>query len=164
MKTDEEIHNDIVEMLLEIDKSKDTRKTIISLGIISEYLVNEFLRIKLGTELDKINSEDIKLKILKATKIFSEIEYNILNKLRQIRNAYAHQIDIDDKKIEQLMLKTPMDWQIDNIDPAKDGEKMGGENPLHTFKISVQIELLRLFQRLSELKNNKNNNIEGLKK
>ncbi|MEK6888556.1 MAG: hypothetical protein AABW80_00425 [Nanoarchaeota archaeon] len=87
----------------EANERKDIRKTILLLGIYSEYIVNELLKLKFGYCLDKGAPAEYKIKILRATKIIEESEYKVLLVLNGVRNRYAPDLEIDLSKIKGKM-------------------------------------------------------------
>jgi len=105
------------EFIDEVNKvglTKDRRQMILLLGIYSEYLINELLRIRLPKSgLNKINSQSIKLKILLSHSILTEKTYRVFYKLNQVRNEYAHNLLFKFKKIKKWASETPLNWKMD---------------------------------------------------
>ena len=95
--------NNFINFVDEFNKLNDLeliKECVLLLGLNTEYIVNELIRINLSKELEsEIRSEGLKLKILYSTKIIGKDIYNVLDCLRFVRNGYAHSLFIDKNKL-----------------------------------------------------------------
>jgi len=131
-----------------IHAQNDKRQMVLLLGIYSEYLTNELLRINFPKgNLEGIHSEKIKLDILKASRFIAESEYEVLNLLRKIRNEYAHKLYIDEEEVKKLMKKIKINWVASKEEIKKLDEKFN-KMPFTKFQSGCIAKIVFLFQRL----------------
>lgn len=129
-----------IELLNEMFKApaQNSRDMIILLGLYGEYITNHLLEKKCSTGLEKINSQDIKLKILFELKEISESEYDVFSKLNTIRNKYAHKLELTQNEINLVinsMKDITINWDEKNEDPES-LEKTMREKPFLKFQLA----------------------------
>jgi hypothetical protein len=129
-----------IDLLNEMFKApvQNSRDIIILLGLYGEYIANYLLEKKCSTGLEKINSQDIKLKILFELKEISESEYDVFSKLNTIRNKYAHKLELTQNEINSVinyMKDITINWDEKNEDP-KILEKAMREKPFLKFQLA----------------------------
>jgi len=129
-----------IELLNEMFKApvQNSRNIIILLGLYGEYIANTLLKGKCSTELENINSQDIKLKILFELKEISESEYDVFSKLNNIRNKYAHKLELSQNEVDSVinsMRDITINWDEKNEDPES-LEKMMKEKPFLKFQLA----------------------------
>ena len=148
------------ELLVEIfnpsNKKKDREVTIL-LGLYGEYITNFLLENK-TTKLKEVSSkdlnQDIKLRILYELKIISDSEYDVLDKIRKIRNEYAHKLELSQKdydKIKSWMENITINWDEKNEDP-KSLEKMIRKNPFLKFELACLAKIGYLLTKIAREK------------
>lgn len=145
----------LTEELNHLNKENLVRESILLLGLHSEYLVNEFLRMRFRKDLEKINSEDIKLKILLVTGVFAETEHKTLDLLRKVRNRYAHDLEINEEAIKDMMKKATINWAIPKETVREIEEQYLKRHPSGRFSMACLTKIQFLFSKLSLLKNEK---------
>lgn len=155
MLTERQKFKQMDEYLKGAHQQNDTRKIVLTLGLYAEYAINELLKIKLGYQLDKLNSEELKLRILRATNNIAESEYIVLETLRKIRNEYAHKLEIDEAKIKELMLNSPLNWASKDEKQIQLASDLINRNPLLRFYLSCLSKMQYLFSELAKLKGEK---------
>ncbi len=139
---------EFIEEVNKIGLTNDGRQMVLLLGIYSEYVVNELLRIKLlRYKFNKTNSQNIKLKILLSHSLLTEKEYVVFDKLNQIRNEYAHNLIFDSRKIEKRMFETPLNWKMDD-QILKKIENILKKNMFDRFQKICLSNIIFLFERL----------------
>ncbi|KHO55105.1 MAG: hypothetical protein QT10_C0007G0091 [archaeon GW2011_AR19] len=129
-----------IDLLNEMFKApvQNSRDIIILLGLYGEYIVNYLLEKKCSTGLEKINSQDIKLKILFELKEISDSEYDVLSKLNIIRNKYAHKLELSSNEVNSVintMKDITINWDEANEEP-KSLEKTMREKPFLKFQLA----------------------------
>ena len=130
---------------------------ILLLGIYSEYLVNELLKVILFKFNfgDKV-SQSVKLKILLSHSVLDNKTYMIFSKLNQVRNEYAHNLVVNSEKIEKWASEVPLNWKMEKGSMRK-VEAILKKNPLDRFQKICITNIIFLFQRLKVLSLEKNN-------
>ncbi len=129
-----------IDLLNEMFKApaQNSRDIIILLGLYGEYITNHLLEKKCSTSLEKINSQDIKLKILFELKEISKSEYDVFSKLNTIRNKYAHKLELTQNEINSVinsMKDMTINWDEKNEDPES-LEKTMREKPFLKFQLA----------------------------
>jgi len=117
---------------------RNSRDIIILLGLYGEYIANYLLEKRCSTGLEKINSQDIKLKILFELKEISESEYDVFSKLNTIRNKYAHKLELTQTEVNSVinsMKDITINWDEKNEDPQS-LEKTMREKPFLKFQLA----------------------------
>ena len=157
---DFDYNKQVVVFLNEVNKvglSKNRRLMILLLGIYSEYLVNELLKVILFKFNfgDKV-SQSVKLKILLSDSVLDNKTYMIFSKLNQVRNEYAHNLVVNSEKIEKWASEVPLNWKMEKGSMRK-VEAILKKNPLDRFQKICITNIIFLFQRLKVLSLEKNN-------
>lgn len=129
-----------IDLLNEIFKSPapNSRDIIILLELYGEYIVNYLLKKRCSKGLDKINSQSLKLKILFELKEINDSEYDVFSKLNNIRNKYAHKLELTPKEINSVistMKEITITWDEKNEDPQC-LEKAMREKPFLKFQLA----------------------------
>jgi len=141
----------------------DKRQMVLLLGLYGEYVVNELLRKNfINSKLDKINSQEIKLKVIKATNFLSPDEYSVLMLLNKIRNKYAHNLYVDEKKMEELMKQIKINWVADK-GKIKELDEQFNKIPFTKFQSGCIAKITFLFQRLGGFYSKRINPVKGRK-
>lgn len=131
-----------------IHATGDKRQMVLLIGLYGEYVVNEILRTNfVKSELDELNSQDVKLKILRATNLLSPDEYSVLKTLNEVRNKYAHNLKVDEKKMEDKMRGIRINWVADDK-KIKELEKQFNKIPFTKFQSGCIAKIIFLFQKL----------------
>jgi len=142
--------HDFINKLNKVGVTKDRRQMVLFLGIYSEYVINELLRIRLSKiNFSEINSQSLKLKILLSHSLLSKKTYEVFQKLNQVRNEYAHNLMFDSKKIEKWASDTPLNWKVDGGKKSlKKIEEELSKNVLDRFEKICFSNIIFLFQAL----------------
>ena len=141
---------EFIDELNKIGTTGDRRYMILFFGIYSEYLINELLRVRLPkVNFLDINSQSLKLKILLSHSILSDKTYEVLQKLNQVRNEYAHNLMFDSGKINKWAKETPLNWNVEGGEESlKKIEEELSKNLLDRFEKICLSNIIFLFQNL----------------
>ncbi len=139
MKTEWQKFLELLDETFNSPLKKSDRDIIVLLGVYGEYVVNTLLKNKCSTKLEKINSQDLKLKILFELEELSDSEYDVLSKLNSVRNKYAHNLDLSSREIDSMknsMKNITINWDEKNEEDPESLEKMFGKNPFLRFQLA----------------------------
>jgi len=153
MKSEQDKFNELLKYVIEAPDTRSDREIILMLGLYGEYVVNSLLQDKSKKDLHKINSQGTKLKILFDLGQIKENEYDVLNKLKQVRNHYAHKLELSENeiaKIEDWMKGINMSWY--EADKAEEQEKTAREYPFLKFKVACIGLINVLMYRIAKIK------------
>ena len=150
-----------IDLLNEMFKApvQNSRDIIILLGLYGEYIANYLLEKRCSTGLEKINSQDIKLKILFELKEISESEYDVFSKLNTIRNKYAHKLELTQSEINSVinsMKEITINWDEKNEDP-KILQKAMREKPFLKFQLACVTKIGYFLTKIGREKGEKIN-------
>ena len=152
MLTEKEKYKQLVEDTEEALQVKDIRLLVITFGLYSVYIVDELMKLELNYNLDKdIKSQELKLKILRATEKLADSEYNVLYKLNKIRNRYSHDLEIDEEEIRRLIFEMPINFDVEE-NRLREMENEIRENPTSWFQLACLAKMEYLFKQIASLK------------
>ena len=139
MKTEWQKFIDLLNEMFKAPK-QNTREIIILLGLYGEYIANTLIEQKCSKRLYKeLETQDIRLKVLRELEAIEESEYDVFSKLSSIRNKYAHKLELsqgDMDSITQYMKDITINWDEKNEEDPKSLEKMMREKPFLKFQLA----------------------------
>jgi uncharacterized protein YdiU (UPF0061 family) len=157
IKTEWERFEELLKEIYSPSNKKTDRDVTVLLGLYGEYITNWFLEnntTKLKGLSSKELDQDIKLKVLYELKIISESEYDVLDKIRKIRNEYAHKLELtqgDYDRIKSWMENITINWDEKNEDPNS-LEKMMRKNPFLKFQLACLTKIGYLLTKIGREK------------
>ena len=164
MKTEWEKFEDLLNEIYNPPNNKSDRDIIILLGLYGEYITNWLLDNN-STKFKEISyakiDQDMKLRILYELKKISESEYDVFDKLKAIRNIYAHKLELspqDYDKIRSWMENIIINWDEKNEDPES-LEKLMRKSPVIKFQMACLSKIGYLLTKIGIAKGEKINKI-----
>jgi len=82
---------------------KDPRVTIILIQVMIEFYVDEIIKYRFDTDVLKKIRYETKIKLLKDKKCLSPEQCSDLLTIDKMRNLYAHNINIDENKVNEYL-------------------------------------------------------------
>ena len=160
MKTEWEKFEDLLKEIYKSQVNRSGRDIIILLGLYGEYVTNWLLENN-TTKFKNFSSEkldqDIKLRVLCELGKISKDEYDVLDKLKKIRNKFAHKLELsqsDHDQIRSWMENIIINWDEKNEDPES-LEKMMRKKPFIKFQLACLAKIGYLLTKIGKLKGEK---------